>query len=212
MTLLRGGALAGAVVLAGVVATGCAARVDEAGASLPRAPLTTAFPTTTPTTPPPTFVPPNGPCQTRFEVAEAAEAAEATPAPPTSGRVRVPADAPPNHVDNNRWKHRAPLPLGPHAAAVAVAERLRPVLERLCGSGDFARESTLSALTGTGRAADEVYAWPFDPPLAEPTPGVVYGIHLGDRACVIGSLRPGEVLIRVDGTTREGTCHEPSSH
>ncbi|MFD7657355.1 hypothetical protein ACFV4N_25550 [Actinosynnema sp. NPDC059797] len=210
MALLRGGALAGAVVLMGVVATGCAGRVEGAGASLPPVPLTTAPFTTTSTSPAPTSVPPSGPCRTRFEVAEVAPE---TTAPPATGTRRIPADVPPNHVDNNRWKYRAPLPPGPHAAAVAVAEELRPVLERLCGSGDFARESTLRALTGTGRAVDEVYALPMDPPLTEPTPpGVVYGIHLGDRACVIGDLRPGEVLIRVDGTTGEGSCHEPPSH
>ncbi|MFC6088695.1 hypothetical protein [Saccharothrix lopnurensis] len=220
MTLLRGGALAGVVLLAGVVAVGCADR-GQGGAAPSVGVGLAAEPTAGPpvTRPPaaeppaaPTSVPPTGPCQTRFEVAEAAPATTAPP--PSTGSGRLPGDLPPNHADNNGWKRRAPLAPAAHAAAVAVAEELRPALERLCGQGDFARESALRVLKGTGRATGEVYARPFELPVTGTTPpaGVVYGVHLGDRACVIGSLSPGQVMIRVDGTTREGSCHEPSSH
>lgn len=38
--------------------------------------------------------------------------------------------------------------------------------------------------------------------------GGLLALALGERACVTGHVRPDEVVIAVDGATRDGTCAE----
>jgi hypothetical protein len=176
--LLRGGLLA----LALGAAAGCGAQV--AGDQV------------TPT--------PTAACATTYTAADVGE-----PVGPTSLRAEIrvgPLD--PAEEERHR-KLRLPLSARDHAAALEAAGRVRPALERLCGVGEFGLEAAREAVTGAGYPANDVYVQPF-PAAADGTspPGVVYSLHLGERACVTGHVRPGEVVIAVDGATRDGTCAE----
>jgi hypothetical protein len=47
----------------------------------------------------------------------------------------------------------------------------------------------------------------------DPTyPGAAYGIEVGERACVIGSVRPERISVQVTGSAAEFGCLEPVSH
>lgn len=143
------------------------------------------------TAPTPTAV-----CTTTYTAADVGE-----PVGPTSLRVeirRLPLD--PAEEERLR-RQRLPLSAHDHAAALDAAGRVRPALERLCGIGEFGLTAARDAITGAGYPANDVYVQPVPEP-----PGVVYSLHLGDRACVTGHVRPGRVVIDVDGATRDGSC------
>ncbi|WP_433262417.1 hypothetical protein ACQPZF_29410 [Actinosynnema sp. CS-041913] len=211
MSRLRGGLL---VVLA-LLATGCARKVDTAsdgGADLSLVPT----PVSTPTGP--TYVPPTGACQVRFEIPEPAPATTPPPAPTTSRAL--PGDMPPNHVDNRSWRVRKALKPEVHAAAVAVAEQVRPGVEALCNAGSFDREATRAVFSRAGQP--KVWVTGMASSYSETPPaGVVFVLAMEGAqgtGCVLGHLHPGrdggpgQVLVSVDGTTGEGSCYEPPSH
>ncbi|KOX21610.1 hypothetical protein ADK67_26310 [Saccharothrix sp. NRRL B-16348] len=172
------------MVAVGVLAVGCGARTPAEQAA-PR---------------------PTAACATTYTVADVGE-----PVGPTSLRVEVrelPLD--PAEEDRRR-KLRLPLSARDHAAALEAAGRVRPALERLCGLGEFGLTAAREAVTGAGYPANDVYVQPFPPSADGATPpGVAYTLHLGDRACVTGHVRPGQVVIDVDGATRDGSCAKVS--
>ncbi|MFD1149339.1 hypothetical protein [Saccharothrix hoggarensis] len=137
-----------------------------------------------------------------------------TPVPSTPAPQRTrDHDGPPNPVENNRWKHRPPLSAGDHAAALTAAGLVRPELERLCRERIFGLDAARGVFTAAGYPANDVHVQPFTASADGATPpGVVYTLRLGDRACVMGHVRPDEVLLVVDGTNGEGTCIEARSH
>ncbi|MBW4721193.1 hypothetical protein [Saccharothrix obliqua] len=160
------------------------------------------------TVPAPTSVPPNGACQVRVEIPEPMPPAD----PPVSGS-RAPADMPPNHVDNRSWRVRKELRPDVRAAAAEVAGQVRPGLQNLCDKGDFSPQATKAVFTTAGRP--EVWLTGMS------TPGVVFVLTMENpqgTGCVFGHLHPGledtpgQLLIAVNGTTREGSCYEPPSH
>ncbi|MEV8441710.1 hypothetical protein AB0425_30380 [Actinosynnema sp. NPDC051121] len=178
MGRLRGGLLA--LTLGAAAGCGAQVSVDQAA-------------------PPPTAV-----CATTYTATDVDE-----PIGPTTLRVEI-REGPLDPAEEDRMGDlRLPLSAHDHAAALEAAARVRPALERLCGSGGFGLEAARDAVTGAGYPANDVYVQPF-PAAADGTspPGVVYSLHLGERACVTGHVRPGEVLIAVDSATRDGTCAE----
>ncbi|MGW4113446.1 hypothetical protein ACWEFJ_21470 [Actinosynnema sp. NPDC004786] len=139
-------------------------------------------------------------CAVRYEVADAV-----APVGPSSAYAEIHV-APLDPAEQER-RRRQRLPLSPrdHGSAVEAAGRVRPALERLCAAGDFGATATAEAFTAAGYPANDVYVQPFPD-----SAGVGYSLHLGERACVTGHVRPGELLVAVDGARRDGTCAEAS--
>ncbi|PWK85070.1 hypothetical protein C8D88_107277 [Lentzea atacamensis] len=91
---------------------------------------------------------------------------------------------------------RETLSPGGNVAGTELAAKIRPVLERVCASGDFSPEATRKALAGYDARV-------FRPD--ESITGVAFVITV-PRACVVGELRPGNVRISVEGTTKSARC------
>lgn len=91
---------------------------------------------------------------------------------------------------------REPLSREGNLAGADVAAKIRPVLEQVCASGDFSLDSTRKALAGHDARV-------FRPD--ERITGVAFVITL-PSACVLGELRPGNVRISVEGTTKNARC------
>ncbi|MEU4804522.1 hypothetical protein [Actinosynnema sp. NPDC023587] len=210
----------GLVLVAAMTAAGCAKHVDSAsdgGGVLSAVPTTAVHATGAPSTAA-TSVPPNGPCQARFDVAEPAKAPVAPP--PTATTRALPGDMPPNHVDNRSWRVRKALQPDVHAATLAVAEKVRPGLGALCDAGNFAPEATRAVFTQAGQP--NVWLTGMNASYGvTPPPGVAFVLTLETpqgSGCVTGSLRsgpeggPAQVTVSVTGVTGEGTCYEPPSH
>ncbi|HUQ59977.1 hypothetical protein [Lentzea sp.] len=112
-------------------------------------------------------------------------------------------DVAPHHVENNRWKQRAPLGVEATAKGRDVVARVSPVLKRVCESGDFSADTT-------GKALAEL-----QPQVEQPYPDqrfLGFTITLEGGTCVLGDLKPGLVRIFVDGTNGEGGCYTPKTH
>ncbi|KJK44842.1 hypothetical protein UK23_28180 [Lentzea aerocolonigenes] len=91
---------------------------------------------------------------------------------------------------------REPLSPEGNVAGNEVAAKIRPALEQVCASGDFSLDSTRKALAGQDARvfrADETVT------------GVAFVITV-PAACVLGELRPGNVRISVEGTTKDARC------
>ncbi|MEV0681499.1 hypothetical protein AB0I60_33760 [Actinosynnema sp. NPDC050436] len=208
------------LVLVALAAAGCAQRADTAsdgGGDLPPVPeVTTVQVTTAPATPPATAteIPQTGACRVAFDVDEVAKAATpgATTTPATSREL--PGDMPPNHVDNRSWRVRKALRPEVRASTLAVAEKVRPGLDAGCDAGTTSPESVRSVFAEAGQPKVWLTTMTTSPGTTPP-PGVVYALTLESpqgTGCVIGHVRPGEVLVSVTGPTREGACYEPPSH
>lgn len=91
---------------------------------------------------------------------------------------------------------REPLTPEGTAAGSELAAKIRPVLERVCASGDFSVETTRKALAD--QAARVFRA-------DEQITGVAFVVAV-PSACVLGELRPGHLRISVEGPTRTGHC------
>ncbi|MCC8249444.1 hypothetical protein [Saccharothrix luteola] len=149
---------------------------------------------------------PTAGCATTYAVTDVGE-----PVGPTSSHVEI-RELPLDPAEEDRLgKLRLPLSARDHAAALEAAGRVRPALELLCGAGEFGLTAARDAVTGVGYPANDVYVQPFPPSADGATPpGVAYTLHVGDRACVTGHVRPGQVVIDVDGATRDGSCAKVS--
>ncbi len=91
---------------------------------------------------------------------------------------------------------RGPLSREGNLAGADVAAKIRPALEQVCASGDFSVDSTRKALAGYDARV-------FRPD--ETITGVAFVITV-PSACVLGELRPGNVRISVEGTTKDARC------
>lgn len=91
---------------------------------------------------------------------------------------------------------REPLPTEGNTAGSQVAAEIRPALEQVCASGNFSLDATRKALAGRN-----VRVFQPDPQIT----GVAFVITL-PTACVLGELRPGNVRISVEGTTKTARC------
>ncbi|MDX8031890.1 hypothetical protein SK803_16825 [Lentzea sp. BCCO 10_0856] len=170
--------------------------------------LPSVLPTGTPTETPPPTVPtslsPAGPCQVEEKVPEPV-VQTVPPAQPTGGAT---PDVAPHNAENSRWKQRKPLNAKGVQTGRDTIARVRPVLERVCGSGDFSVDATKKALSG-------YEAYVIRPYERETFVGFTITVSNGPTervTCLIGDLKPGLVRIFVDGTTGEGDCYEPKSH
>ncbi|MEU6151880.1 hypothetical protein ABZ816_17975 [Actinosynnema sp. NPDC047251] len=200
----------GLLLVTVLAAAGCGRQADTASDG--GGDLSVAPPVARTTAPVSTSVPPEGPCQVRFEVAEMAEIP--TPAPATTTSRALPGDMPPNHVDNRSWRVRKPLRPDVHAETVAAAEKVKPGLGALCDEGTFSPEATRAVFVDAGRPT--VWLTAINAPYGTPPPpGVVFVLTLESpqgTGCVLGQLQPGQLLVSVAGTTGEGSCYEPPSH
>lgn len=170
---------------------------DEIPTVMPTHTATAATPTG------PTSVSSSGPCQVEEHVPEPATAT--VPATPTGGAT---PDVAPHNAENNRWKQRKPLTVKGVQTGRDTITRVRPVLERVCGSGDFSVDATKKALA-------EFEAYVTRPYEQEAFLGFTITVSNGPAervTCVLGDLKPGLVRIFADGTTGEGDCYEPKSH
>ncbi|MGW6934507.1 hypothetical protein ACWGE0_30915 [Lentzea sp. NPDC054927] len=166
--------------------------------------LCAACGTETPPPPVPTSLPPAGPCRVEEKVPEPV-VQTVPPAQPTGGAT---PDVAPHNAENNRWKQRKPLNAKGVQTGRDTIARVRPILERVCGSGDFSVDATKKALDGY-----ETYV--IRPDEQEAFVGFTITVSNGPTervTCVLGDLKPGLVRIFVDGTTGEGGCYEPKSH
>lgn len=154
----------------------------------------------------PTSVPPSGPCKVEEHVPEPATVTVPGPSPqPSSGAT---PDVAPHNAENSRWKQRKPLNAKGVQTGRDTIAKIRPVLERVCASGDFSVDTTKKALA-------EYQAYVVRPYERETFLGYTITVSNGPAervTCVLGDLKPGEVRIFVNGTTGEGDCYEPKSH
>ncbi|MDE9365669.1 hypothetical protein PZ938_08635 [Luteipulveratus sp. YIM 133132] len=138
------------------------------------------------------------------------------PDPATTGGVTRsgPGDGPPNHADNNAWKHRPELTAPEAAQANAAASRVRTSLSALRARHEYSPEAARKALASLGFDPDRTEVVAIRPMAGtdDVPPGAAFGIHTGGRGCVIGDIRPEWVRVDVDATVMEGTCLEPFSH
>lgn len=159
--------------------------------------------TDAPTPTVPTSLSPAGPCQVEEKVPE--PVTNTAPPAPTGGAT---PDVAPHNAENNRWKQRKPLNVKGVRTGRDTITRVRPILERVCGSGDFSVDATKKALA-------EFEAYVNRPYEQETFIGFTITVSNGPAervTCVLGDLKPGLVRIFVDGTTGEGDCYEPKSH
>lgn len=169
---------------------------------------TLALPTETAVPPSLTSMAPSGPCEVEEHVPEPVTPQEPGPTPgagPTSG---VGPDVAPHNAENNRWKQRKPLNAKGVQTGRDTIAKIRPVLERVCASGDFSVDTTKKALA-------EYQAHVVRPYEKEIFIGYTITVSNGPTervTCVLGDLKPSLVRIFVDGTTGEGDCYEPKSH
>jgi hypothetical protein len=91
---------------------------------------------------------------------------------------------------------REPLSAEGSTAGSQLAAEIRPALEQLCASGNFSLDATRKTLAG-----HSVRVFQPDPRIT----GVAFVITL-PSACVLGELRPGNVRISVEGTTKTARC------
>ena len=129
--------------------------------------------------------------------------------PSPTPRTLPPGDGAPHNAENNAWKARAELTDAEKAEAQAAADKIKPALEAVRARNDFGYVATRSALLDLGYVADQVQVQGMrDPSVA----GAVYAVHVGQRACVIGSVRPAGVTAEVQGSAAEFGCLEPYTH
>jgi hypothetical protein len=192
----------GALAVALLLCTACGRvelkTADEIPTLMPP-PTETAIPTVSTS---PTSVPPSGPCRVEENVPE-----PVTPPVPVPSSGAGP-DVAPHNAENNRWKQRKPLNAKGVQTGRDTIAKIRPVLERVCASGDFSVDTTKKALA-------EYQAYVTRPYETETFLGYTITVSNGpaERAtCVLGDLKPGQVRIFVNGTTGEGSCYEPKSH
>ncbi|MFS8097791.1 hypothetical protein LFM09_11685 [Lentzea alba] len=151
----------------------------------------------------PTSVPPTGPCTVQEEVRP--PATETVAAAPTGGAT---PDVAPHQAENNRWKQRKPLSAQGVQSGRDVLAKIRPELERICGSGDFSVDATKKALAAFKPLVEQAASY---------ATGVSFTITVENgpterTTCVFGSLQPGAVWVSVDGTNGEGSCYTPKTH
>lgn len=154
----------------------------------------------------PTSVPPTGPCKVEEHVSP--PATETTPPPAVTPTNSAGPDVAPHHAENNRWKQRKPLTVKGVQTGRDTIAKIRPVLERVCASGDFSADTTKKALAELK-------------PLVEQFSGLATGVLFNitvtngptERVtCVFGDLVPGMLRIFVNGTDGEGSCYTPKTH
>ncbi|GLW64429.1 hypothetical protein Arub01_26730 [Actinomadura rubrobrunea] len=141
---------------------------------------------------------------------------------PVATRPSVPAPASPpgesapHHQENNAWKYRRALSKEDERLARAAEGRVRSALKELRENKEFSVQAVEGALLGLGYPSDRVQVRPVRAsPLsssATPPPGAEFAVRVGERGCVLGDVRPRRLLVRVEGTTAEGTCLEPPTH
>ena len=133
----------------------------------------------------------------------------ATAPPPSPGPASgVGPDVAPHNAENNGWKQRKPLSARGVQTGRDTIAKIRPLLERVCASGDFSVDATKKALTG------------YDAYVLQPDSGMAfvgYTITVPNGpservTCVLGDLKAGQLRIFADGATGEGSCYEPKSH
>jgi hypothetical protein len=120
-------------------------------------------------------------------------------------------DQPPNAGDNSAWKQRGELSPEDRRAGDEAAARITPVLQRLRAAQDFALDATRQALLDLGFPADTVLVKQIGE-APYPPPGAVFAVRVGERACVIGDVRPSRLPVRVAGSNPEYGCLEPTTH
>lgn len=193
------GALAGLLLLCAACGRMEVKTADELPTVVPP-PVDTMVPTLSSA---PTSVPPSGPCKVEENVPEPAPPAS-TPQPSSGAKP----DVAPHNAENSRWKQRKPLnAVGVQTGRDTIA-KIRPLLERVCASGDFSVDATTKALAEYRAQVTRPY---------ETETFIAYTITVSNGpaervTCVLGDLKPGEVRIFADGTTGEGACYEPKSH
>ncbi|MET9633103.1 hypothetical protein ABZX92_37160 [Lentzea sp. NPDC006480] len=141
---------------------------------------------------PPLITPPPG---TSLRAAEVATPTAPTSLPPKSC---TPDPATVQAIPAPLIPRVAREPLSPegNVAGNDVVAAIRPALERVCASGDFSLDSTRKALAGHDARVFRV---------DETVVGVAFVITV-PSACVLGELRPGNVRISVEGTTKDARC------
>jgi hypothetical protein len=120
-------------------------------------------------------------------------------------------DQPPNAADNSAWKQRGELSVDDRKAGDEAAARITPALQRLRAAREFTLDATRQALLDLGFPADTVQVKQLGDAIYPP-PGAVFAVRVGERACVIGDVRPARVLVRVAGSNPEFGCLEPKTH
>lgn len=133
------------------------------------------------------------------------------PGPSTHGapgtRDDVPPNGPPNHADNRAWRQRHELSAADRAVAEDAAERIVEALTPLHGNGEYAPGRVASAIEATGFPSGAITTVP-----AGTMPGTHFGVHVGERGCVVGTMRPDRLSATAKGAAAEFGCLEPSSH
>lgn len=131
------------------------------------------------------------------------------PVGPSPTVVTPPGDGAPHNAENNGWKRRAELGDADRKLAEQAVARIRTALEAQRAVGDFSLPATLATLVGLGFPADQVQVATMNDPTIT---GAVYGVHVGERGCVIGNVQPLAVRAEVAGSAAEFGCLEPFSH
>jgi hypothetical protein len=141
-------------------------------------------------------------------------ATASTPQAETAGPALLPGNAAPHQADNNSWKERHELTAAEQRAGDALAARIRPKLKALRTAGDFAPASTEWALVGLGLRPDDVQVQEIRSVLSsdDPPAGAAFAVRFPDAGCVIGSVRPDRLDVKVTGAAAEFGCLEPSTH
>lgn len=140
--------------------------------------------------------------------------------PRTVGSVTAsnqnPALEVPNHVNNNAWKQRIDPTEADLAVGTVTADRIRVALGELRRADDISPETTEDAIEGLGLRPTDVSVVALRVPpgagTATAPPGAEFGVRAAPTACVIGSVGPSGVHVRVAGPAAEFGCLEPFSH
>lgn len=140
----------------------------------------------------------------------------AAPSAPPSGTAReVAPEGAPRQAENRGWRQRAELSPADRAAAEEAAERIRGALAPLRGKGEFAPEKVASAIENAGFPPESITTEALRAPLADtadPPKGAVFGVHVGDATCVVGTIRPDRLEAEPKGAAAEYGCLEPATH
>ncbi len=138
-----------------------------------------------------------------------------TSVPPSDTAREVAPGGAPHQAENRGWRQRTELSPADRAAAEEAAERIRGALAPLRRKGEFAPEKVASAIENAGFPLDSITTAALRAPLAstaEPPEGAVFGVHVGNATCVVGTIRPDRLEAEPKGAAAEYGCLEPATH
>lgn len=121
----------------------------------------------------------------------------------------------PHHADNRGWRQRAELSPADRARAEDAADRIHGALAPLRERGEFAPDAVASAIEDAGFPRESITTAPVRAPLGDTTgnpQGSAFGVHVGDAACVVGTIRPDRLQAEPKGSAAEYGCLEPATH